>query len=279
MYIKIFLQNFEEVFQGTLKWSAILVNDEEKYMFKHNKFGNDFAKAISRITNKTNIWSSSQWMNGNVVINRQNIHTSWTSFNKELVEAALGGISGHRFWLSPICGDTENFDMQQNASLCVKWYMAGIFFPIIKIHSKINARHPLNFTGTHKSLVTEALKERLSLLPYFYTTLQEGPLLRPMFYQFPKSMTLHNLKTQFSVGDDLLIIPNLHPSQSHVHVWMPPGSWYELWSGMKLDGKEGKAVTVATAEADFLTLIRGGSIMAIQKVFIFLIFLQKIKEE
>lgn len=103
-------------------------------------------------------------------------------------------------------------------------------------------------------------------MPYFFTTLQTGPLLRPMFYQFPASEYLKDLSSQFSVGDNLVIVPNLQPSQSHVHFWLPPGTWYELWGGLRIEGDEGDVVTLTTTEADFLTLIRGGSILVIQKV-------------
>jgi alpha-glucosidase len=207
-------------------------------------------------------------MKTDVMINRQNIDVSWASLQRELVGAALGGISGHWLWSSPICGDTPNFNSNTQVNLCVKWYMAATYLPMIKIHSNTIERHPLAFRGTHRSLMMSALNKRLSLLPYFYTVLQEGPLLRPMFYQFPFSDKLSNLSSQFSVGDDLLVAPNLLPSQSHVHVTTPPGTWYEFWSGLKLDVEEGEVITMTTTEADFLTFIRGGSILVIQSVSI-----------
>lgn len=150
--------------------------------------------------------------------------------------------------------------------------MAATYMPMIKIQSKETLRDPLSFVGTHRTLMINALRDRLMLAAYFYTTLQEGPILRPMFYQFPESDVLKDLTSQFSVGNDLLIVPNLQPSQSMVHVIMPPGVWYEMWSGLKIDAEEGEAVTMATTEADFLTLIRGGSIVVLQKVPTFFIY-------
>lgn len=205
-------------------------------------------------------------MNGNVIINRQGIPTSWTSLHKELIEASLGGISGHTYWSTPVCGDTEHFSNITQIRLCAKWYMAATYMPMIKIHSKNISRDPLAFVGTDRMHMITALNKRMSLLPYFYSVLQEGPLLRPMFYQYPSSDDLKDLTTQFSVGDNLLIVPNLQPSQTHVHVWMPPGSWYEFWGGLKIDADEGEAVTMSTTEADFLTLMRGGSVIVTQKV-------------
>lgn len=176
--------------------------------------------------------------------------------------------SGNWLWSSPICGDTENIDMETQASLCVKWYLAGTYLPMIKIHSKSVMRHPLAFQGTQSSIMIDALNKRMMLMPYFNTVLQEGPLLRPMFYQFPFSEDLVDLSSQFSVGDELLIAPNLQPFQSHVHVRMPPGIWYEFWSGQRIGAEENEVVPLTTTEADFVTLIRGGSIVPIQKVSI-----------
>ncbi|XP_063383190.1 sucrase-isomaltase, intestinal-like [Cydia fagiglandana] len=266
LYLPYFSKNLEQVFENTPKWNAVYYNDTTKYFYKHNKYGNHVVSAFKNLfVTEVPMWSTSNWMDGNVNINRQNIDASWTNLKKELVEAALGGISGHWLWSVPICGDTDTFDPETQTSLCVKWYMAATYMPLIKIHSSSVPTHPLAFTGTNKNLMLGALKKRLSLLPYFFTTMQSGPLLRPMFYQFPSSEYLKDLNTQYSVGDDLVIVPNLLPSQTHVHFWIPPGVWYELWGGLQINGNEGDVVTMTTTEADFLTLIRGGAVLIMQK--------------
>ncbi|KAG6453041.1 alpha-glucosidase 2 [Manduca sexta] len=259
-----FNQNFETVFERTPLWNASLP-DNTTYFYSHNQYPNRFADAMQLVRGEIATYSSSQWFNLNVAINRQNIPTSWTSLRRELIAAALGGASGHWLWSSPICGDTEGFDSAIHASLCIKWYMAGSYMPLIKIHTKGVNRDPLSFTGNPRNLVINSLNVRQSLLPYFFTVLQDGPLLRPMFFQYPEVEELEEIQTQFSVGDDLLIVPNLQPSQSHVHVTMPPGSWYELWSGFRIIGNESETVTMETTEADFLTLVRGGSIIPLQR--------------
>ncbi|KAL4711013.1 hypothetical protein ACJJTC_017978 [Scirpophaga incertulas] len=259
-----FSKSFEVAFKNTPRWNVSKPLGHE-YIYNHNKYGDNFAHIFDRISQNITKFSSSHWRRPNDIVNRQNISTSWASLHSELVEAALGGVSGHWLWSSPICGDTVNFNTKSQMNLCIKWYMAAKFMPLIKIHSKDVARDPIAFQGTQKALMITSLNERLSFLPYFYTVLQEGPLLRPMFYEFPHSEELSNLSSQFTVGDALLIAPNLLPSQSHVHTQMPPGTWYEFWSGMLIDAKEGEIVTMTTTEADFLTFIRGGFIVAMQQ--------------
>ncbi|XP_047029290.1 sucrase-isomaltase, intestinal-like [Helicoverpa zea] len=279
-FLPYFSETFEAAFNFTPQWNATrptkavgnftrLANSTEYpgelYFIRHSEYGNEFANAFENIKGSIPKLSSSQWMNGDIIINRQNIPTSWTNLQRELIEASLGGISGHWYWSSPICGDTEHFLSTTQIRLCAKWYMAATYMPMIKIHSKTISRDPLAFVGTDRIHMITALNRRLSLLPYFYTVLQEGPLLRPMFYQFPSSVNITDLTTQFAVGDDILIVPNLQPSQTHVHVRMPPGTWYEFWSGMEVVGEEGQAVTLTTTEAEFLSLVRGGSIIVMQK--------------
>ncbi|XP_075979361.1 uncharacterized protein LOC142978710 [Anticarsia gemmatalis] len=260
LHLPYFNENFETAFENTPLWNA---KRPERYLNTHNEYGNQFADAFEKVKDVP-IMTTSQWMNGNVVVNRQNVETSWSSLQRELVEASLGGISGHRYWSSPICGDTEDFDNSTHTRLCAKWYMAATYFPLIKIHSKEARRDPLAFVGNDRMYMITALERRMSIMPYLHTVLVEGPLLRPMFYQFPSEDVLADLKTQFSVGDDLLIVPNLQPSQSHVRFWLPPGNWFEFWSGLRIEGEPGEVMTMTTTDAEFLTLIRGGSILITQ---------------
>uniref|UniRef100_A0A2H1VVT1 SFRICE_002234 n=1 Tax=Spodoptera frugiperda TaxID=7108 RepID=A0A2H1VVT1_SPOFR len=276
-YLPYFSGSLEDAFHLVPQWNATrpvralgrapgdAVFPGQTYFKTHNDYGNRFSSAFRVIKGSVPTYSSSTWMNGEVIINRQGVPTSWTHLRKELVEASLGGISGQWYWSSPVCGDTDDFDKSYQTRLCAKWYMAATYMPMIRIHSKIHERDPLGFVGIDRKHMIKALNRRLSLLPYFYTTLQEGPLLRPMFFQYPSVEELTDLTTQFAVGNDLLIVPNLQPMQTHVHVRMPPGTWYEFWSGLEIFGGVGEAVTMTTTEADFFSLVRGGSIIVMQK--------------
>ncbi|XP_013183020.1 lysosomal alpha-glucosidase-like [Amyelois transitella] len=257
-------QHFETAFDKTLLWNTSLP-DGTMYFHEHNAFSNHFVDAVKLASDGIPTWTASQWQNGDVMIHRQNVETSWSNLNKELIQAALGGISGHWLWSSPICGDTFNYNSTTQRELCLKWYLASTFMPMIKIHSKGVERHPLSFEGIERTVAINSLRNRLTLMPYFFTVLQEGPLLRPMFYQFPKSERLAILTSQYSVGEDLLMVPNLLPNQGHVHVRVPPGTWFELWGGSQLVGEEGEAVTMTDTTRDILTFIRAGSIIVMQK--------------
>ncbi|CAK1542073.1 unnamed protein product [Leptosia nina] len=264
-YLAYFSEDINAALTDTPVWNMTLLDREKKYIFKHNTYGQESIRAIMNMSGVDfQPAVTSQWMNGEVLINRQNIDASWYNLHKELIRAAVGGISGHWLWSSPICGDTVNFDPARQSNLCAKWYMASTYFPMVRIESGVVPRDPSAFNGTYRNQMITALNRRLSFLPYFFTVLQNGPLLRPMFYQFPEADALEQVNTQFNVGDGLLIVPNIHVYQSYVHVTMPPGTWYEFWAGEKVNVTEGEIATIPTLESDFLTLIHGGSIIALQ---------------
>ncbi|XP_037874417.1 uncharacterized protein LOC101744138 isoform X2 [Bombyx mori] len=263
-YLPYFNKYLEAAFNHTPKWNATRT-DGKIYMHNHNEYGNYYVDSLKEVLGEVPTFTSSQFLSGKIIINRQNVSTTWSGLHREITEAALGGASGNWLWSSPICGDTEHLEINTHNNLCVKWYMAATYMPMIKIHSRDGGRDPLSFEGTHRTLMINAMRTRISLAPYFYTVLQNGPLLRPMFFQYPEIDQLKDTSTQFSVGNDLLIVPNLQPSQSHVHVWLPSESWYELWSGLKIEGNVGDAVTMTTTESDFLTMVRAGSIIVLQK--------------
>ncbi|XP_037971512.2 glucoamylase 1-like [Plutella xylostella] len=258
-----FTKYFEKAFNHTPQWNAIRPGGAF-HMYSHNIYSNHFLSTVQEL-GTTPVFTSSQWMNGNATVNRQNVPTSWASLHRELKAVALNGISGLRYTNTPICGDTDNYNPELQTMLCVKWYQAATYLPLIKIHSHRSARDPLAFTGSYRKYVLEALNRRQSLLPYFYTVLQGGPLLRPMFYQFPKEAELESLSSQYSVGDSLLIVPNLLPKQASVLVWMPPGTWYEMWGGLRVTTAEVETITMTTTDEDFLVFVRGGSIIFMQK--------------
>ncbi|VVC91587.1 unnamed protein product, partial [Leptidea sinapis] len=258
-------QQFKQALRNTPKWNVTLLDQANKFIHKHNTYGKESFEVLYNLAGSNMFaMTTSQWMSGTAAINRQNINATWSSLKRELVTAALGGISGHWLWSSPICGDNKDFHAENQTSLCIKWYLAATFLPLITIDCTTVPRDPTAFNTTERLHMIEALNRRQSLLPYFNTVLQKGPLLRPMFYQFPDAHYLENITTQFGVGDSLMIVPNLQPFQSHVHVLMPPGSWFEFWGGARVNSSEGKMATMTTLESELLTLIRAGSIVMIQ---------------
>ena len=84
-------------------------------------------------------------------------------------------------------------------------------------------------------------------MPYLYTAAEEMsrtgvPIMRPLFLEFPhatKDGTPIDLEAgggEFLFGRDLLVAPNPSPEEiAPYEVALPPGVWYDYWTGERLD--------------------------------------------
>jgi alpha-glucosidase len=91
------------------------------------------------------------------------------------------------------------------------------------------------------------IEERYKLLPYFYTVAEQTshdgiPMMRPLFVEFPHAtdddhpIDLDADGSEFLVGPDLLVAPNPSPDAvDDYEVHLPPGTWYDYWSGERFE--------------------------------------------
>ena len=62
--------------------------------------------------------------------------------------------------------------------------------------------------------IHEALDLRYRLIHYLYTAFYETstsgqPIMRPMWYEFPKDITTYSIETQFMFGPNILVAPKI----------------------------------------------------------------------
>ncbi len=127
-------------------------------------------------------------------------------------------------------------------------------------------------------------------MPYLYTVAEETsrtglPIIRPLFVEFPHATTdghpidLDANSSEFLFGPDLLIAPNPSPEEvAPYEVHLPPGIWYDYWTGDRLDRRERtasrdleqrdakqptKPILVTPTLADLPVYVREGTILPI----------------
>ena len=88
-------------------------------------------------------------------------------------------------------------------------------------------------------------------MPYLYTTAEEMsrtglPIMRPLFLEFPhgaadgQPLDLSN-GSAFMVGPDLLVAQSPYPDElDDYQVALPPASWYDYWTGSRIDPTSGR---------------------------------------
>jgi len=164
-----------------------------------------------------------------------------------LVNWALAG--------SPIVTcDIGGFTGQTNALLLTRWYQAGVFLPVMRVHSTKSATPHFPFLwGDEGALAMRAALElRYRLVPHHYSLAHAMsktgiPTMRPMLMEFPEDQAVADLTTQWMVGDSMLVAPIISEDNSSA-VYLPEGDWYDLQTGAMSTGPlnvshQGEALT------------------------------------
>jgi alpha-glucosidase (family GH31 glycosyl hydrolase) len=88
---------------------------------------------------------------------------------------------------------------------------------------------------------------REKLVPYLSSAVSAtvsggAPLMRGLFFDFPADASAWSVvDRQFLLGDSLLVAPVLSAGASTWDVYLPEGSWVDVWTGAVLSG--GRTVT------------------------------------
>ena len=87
---------------------------------------------------------------------------------------------------------------------------------------------------------------RLFLKDYISALMEEArttgaPLLRTMFYEFPEDKKCWEIDEQYMFGSRYLVAPVLAAGVRSRKVYLPEGSWKNIWNNQLLEG--GKEIT------------------------------------
>jgi alpha-glucosidase len=189
------------------------------------------------------------------------------------------GLSG--FGLSG--ADVGGFIGTPRPELLTRWTELSTFQPIDRNHANKGSgdKEVWVHGPEHEAIRRRYIEERYRLLPYLYTVVEELsrtglPVVRPLFLEFPNATgDGHPLDTdagnEFLFGPDLLVAPPPFPEQPDSYpLRLPPGLWYDYWSGAKIQAdstKRGASAEAAVIQPQLDTLpvyVREGTILPMQ---------------
>jgi alpha-glucosidase len=154
----------------------------------------------------------------------------------QLQNLGLSGVGWTGVDIGGYYGDTTG-------ELLTRWTEFGIFQPFYRNHSEKTTRRqePWLFGEPYESISRDMLKLRQRLLPYLYTLFEEchrtgAPILRPLFWAYPRDASTYSMDDEFMCGDALLVAPVTRPGVEHRHVYLPAGTWFHYWTGVRIDG-------------------------------------------
>lgn len=177
------------------------------------------------------------------------------------------GISGY-----PLVGDDiGGFAGSPTPELLTRWHALGAFNPIFRNHTAKGTRdqEPWVHGPEHEAIRKRFIELRYIFMPYIYTAAEETsrtgiPMMRPLFLEYPEAESLATNEAQYLFGRDLLVAPKVWEMVDAYEVEMPPGEWFDYWTGERRKGGLKYAVQPAL---DALPLyVRGGAIIPQQPV-------------
>ncbi len=203
---------------------------------------------------------------------------SWEHLKLSIAMLLNLGLSGFAY----SGADVGGFIGDPSPALLTRWIEVGAFTPIMRNHSGkgTRRREPWLDGPQQEAIRRRFISERYRLLPYLYALADEAgrtglPLMRPVMLEFPETLGAHcSPDNLFMLGEALLIAPPpVLESEAPYEICLPPGSWYDYWSGVALGtrgGTPGERLhhrLRLQAPLDSLpVLVRAGSILPRQAV-------------
>lgn len=184
------------------------------------------------------------------------IASSFESMRNQLVAGLNMGIAGIPWWTTDIGGfhggdpNDEKF-----RELFVRWFQWATFCPVMRLHGDREPRQPQYGSSGGATCRSGAANEvwsygeqvynicvkymniREEIRDYTRKLMEEAhekgtPVMRTMFYQFPKDRRCWELSDQYMYGERYLVAPVLYAGAKRREVYLPNGHmWKDTESG------------------------------------------------
>ena len=177
------------------------------------------------------------------------------------------GISG-----MPLVGDDiGGFAGSPPADLLTRWFEVGALNPIYRDHTAKGTadQEPWVHGPEHEAIRKKYIELRYRLMPYLYTAIEETartgiPLMRPLFLEYPQATEFYGDDRDFLFGRDLFVAPVTTEMVDAENIILPPGDWYDLWSGAKHEHSE--YIQLRPRLDEMPLYVRAGAILPVQPV-------------
>jgi alpha-glucosidase len=175
------------------------------------------------------------------------------------------GISG----FSLVGDDIGGFAGSPTPDLLTRWFEVGALNPIYRDHTEKGSadQEPWVHGPEHEAIRRKYIELRYRLLPYLYTGIEEAtrtgvPLMRPIFLEYPQATEFYSDNRDFLFGRDLFVAPVTTEMADAENILLPPGGWYDFWTGTKHTNKE--KIQLHPRLDEMPLYVRAGTILPMQ---------------
>ena len=162
--------------------------------------------------------------------------------------------------------DIGGFGGDSNKELLIRWLEANLFIPFLRNHSTLHtkAQEPYAYDEETLNIFKKYLKIRYEFIPYLYNLAQEmsfkgEPIVSPLFYHFEDDENTLEINDEYMVGDSLLVAPILDKDARKRMIYLPKGTWIDLFTGKKYIG--GKYIIFAENLAESGYFIKNNTLI------------------
>jgi alpha-D-xyloside xylohydrolase len=235
----------------------------------HNLYPLLYSRAVFDVTKEERgegiVWARSGWAGSQ----RYPVH--WVGDTQSTYGGMAGALraglslsaSGVPFWSHDIGGFVNPAGFGRPPStLYVRWAQWGLLSSHSRFHG-FREREPWFYGDDAVRIVRDFARLRYRLLPYLWACAREAsaslmPVCRPMCLEFPDDPLAAGLDTQYMLGPSLLLAPVFN-DEGRCSVYLPPGCWYDFWSGSAFEG--GRCLDVVVPLERMPIYVRGDSIL------------------
>jgi alpha-glucosidase len=197
---------------------------------------------------------AAQWLGDNCA--------DWSHVAMSVPMTAGMGVSGQAF----VGGDIPGFTASPSAELAARWTQYGSLTPFCRYHSERGEpdKYPWSFGPGAEKLARAALELRYRLLPYIYSAFvvaseTGAPVQRPFVFDFQHDRQARETDDAYLFGEALLVAPVMHAGCTARHVYLPPGTWLDFYTGERHTG--GQHITAAAPLERIPVFARGGYVI------------------
>ena len=188
--------------------------------------------------------------------------STWNHLSMSTPMLLSMGLSGYGL----VGDDIGGFAGSPTPDLLTRWIETGAFNPIYRDHTSKGTldQEPWVHGAVHEAIRKRFIEERYRLLPYIYTSVEEMtrtgiPLMRPLLLEYPQLPEFFDDDREFLFGPSLFVSPVTTELMDAKVIQLPPGTWYDYWTGDKSSDRELKKLR---PELDQVPVyVRAGSIV------------------
>ena len=193
-------------------------------------------------------------------------NSTWDAYRHSILAGLSAGISGIPFWGWDIGGFSGEIP---SAELYLRSAAMAAFCPIMQYHSEFNQHRTPSNDRTPWNMQEQRNDARIvpifrfwanvrhNLMPYIWQEAQHSAQTGEPMMRALKLWHQQASDTQYFFGRDLLVCPVVDEGARVLDVYLPPGTWLDLWTKKCFEG--GQMISVPAAVDSLPAFVRAGS--------------------